>query len=236
MNGLAVERAFRNDSHARGRLPKACNLPEASNLYNSIIQTERDQKADEARIDDAIMNAENEITSLEQRQLASEELHDRITAVRDKAVLIIRDVRKNMQRRTLAAERIQKRLSDALRQHSRFARDDSADESLRAHFFQLMERTPTFALVEHLRDALEVGNTACAELIRFEFRCRDDRHEFMTPFEATLADVASNDPVEMRKRLANIWKAAVKVDVRVTALLKRVEPVRHNQEGATAAA
>jgi hypothetical protein len=193
---------------------------QALNLYKIIDQTERDQSADGTRIDDAIVRAEKEIARLEQRQLAPEQLREETVAIRDRAVLITREMRKQMQRRALAAKRVQDRMSDIFRQRSRFAISDSEDKSLRKHFMGLLERTETSALIDHLCDAVEVGNTACAELIRFEFQCRDDRHEFRPRFEAIVAKLCPEDPVEMRKRLVNIYKAIEKVDTRIANLLQ----------------
>jgi hypothetical protein len=210
--------------------------PEALNWHKRIVQAQRDQSADEARIDDAIMRAEKEIARLEQRRLAPGQLHEETIAIRDRALLIVRDVRKNMQRRAVVAKRMQDRLSDELRQSSRFATSDAEDNNLRKHFIGLLDRTATSALTDHLWHAVEAGNTACAELIRFEFQCRSDRHEFLSHFEAVVAKLSANDPVEMRKRLANICKAIDKVDARVIKLLQRVQPVGTPQEIATAVA
>jgi hypothetical protein len=204
--------------------------PEALKLHNRVLQTQRDQSADEARIDDAIMRAEKEIARLEQRRLAPDQLVKETIAIRDRAILIIRDVRKNMQRRALVAKRMQDSLSDDLRRSSRFAISDSEDTNLRKHFIGLLDHTATSALTHHLLHALEAGNTACAELIRFEFQCRDDRHEFMSHFEAVVAKFSPNDPVEMRKRLANVGKAIENIDGRVTNLLQLIQLVRTPQE------
>jgi hypothetical protein len=196
----------------------------ALTVLKRIVQTERDQKADEDRIDAAIARAGTEIASLEQRHLAPEELQRAITAIRDRVVLITRDVRKNMYKRTIAAKDMQECLSDDfLRQCSRFAKDDLEDAKLRTQFFELLARSPTFALIHHLEDAIEFGHVAWVENIRFEFRCRDDRFEYTANFEAILATIALHDPVEMRKRIANIRNATEKVDARVTDLLHRAQ-------------
>jgi hypothetical protein len=202
-------------------------IPEALNLHKRILQTERDQVADEVRIDDAITRAENEIARLQQRQLAFEQLQAAI--IRDRTILIVRDVRKNMQRRSLAAKRMEECLNDDfLRQRSRFARDNFEDEELRRKLLQLLQRTPTSGLIEHLHDAVEAGNFACAELIRFEFQCRDDRDEFRTGFEAMVEKLSRYDPVEMCKRLTNIEKATERVDARITLLQRAVRSSGQN--------
>jgi hypothetical protein len=213
--------ALSRKSHDRHHAEKA---GEPRTVLQRIVQTERDQKADEDRIDAAIARAETEIATMKQRHLAPEQLQGAITAIRDRAVLIIRDVRKNMHKRTIAAKEMQEYLSeDFLRQCSRFAEDDLEDAKLRTQFFELLARTPTFALIHQLEEAIEFGNLACAENIRFEFRCRDDRSEYTAHFEAIVATIALRDPVEMRKRFANIRNAAEKADARVADLLHRAQ-------------
>jgi hypothetical protein len=151
-------------------------------------------------------------------------LQKAIITIRDQAILTIRDVRKNMVKRAIAAKTMQGSVDDDFRRRrSRFAEDDLVDASLRTRCFEVLERTPTFELIHHLLKAIEVGNTACAESIRFEFQCRDDRHKYTASFEMIWAKIALHDPVEMRKRLANIRNAAEKVGARITDLLKRAQ-------------
>jgi hypothetical protein len=228
MHELAfVERDGRADDHC------AEQISEPLNLYKTILQTEREQMADAARIDDAITKAEHDIARLERRQLARRQLHDMVIAVRDRTILIIRDARKNMETRAFAAERMQACLNgEFLRLRSRFATDDLEDTNLRAQLLQRLERTPTSALTDRLRDAAQAGNAACAELIRFEFRCRDDRREFMARFEAVAARLAANDPVGMRRRIAGIRKAIARADARITGLRERVRLACAAEEGA----
>jgi hypothetical protein len=217
---------------ARPELQSNCGIgeeaTELSTLVKRIVQLERDQKADEDRIDAAITKTESEIARLEQRNLSAEELQKATITVRDRAILIIRDVRQNMVKRAIEAKNMQKSVDDDfLRQRSRFAADDLVDANLRTRFFKLLESTPTFVLVHHLLKAIEIGNAAYAEAIRFEFQCRNDRHRCMASFEMVLAKILLHDPVEMRKRLMNIRDAAEKVDTRVTDLLRRTTVGRY---------
>jgi hypothetical protein len=218
MHELAfAQRDGRADDHC------AEQISEPLNLYRTILQSEREQMADAARIDDAIAKADNDIARLERRRLARPERHDMIIAIRDRAILIIRDLRKNMETRAFAARRMQACLNgEFLRLRSRFATDDLEDRNLRTQLLERLERTPTSALTDRLRAAVQAGNAACAELIRFEFRCRDDRRKFMTRFEAVAAKLASNDPVEMRRRIAGIRKAIERADGRIAGLRERV--------------
>ena len=69
------------------------NYRKPSICTKRILQTERDQINDEARIDQAITLAENDIAHVQKRQLAFERSQAAIVTIRN-AVLIIRDVRK----------------------------------------------------------------------------------------------------------------------------------------------
>jgi hypothetical protein len=198
---------------------------ELAAVMRRIIQLDRDQRADEARIDAVIKKAEIEIAQLIQRHLAPEALWKAVGAIRDKTVLVTRDVRKNMHRRTNVAKELQKALgSDFLFQCSRFAADEIGDATLRTRFFNLLQRTPTSALPYHLKDAIQSRNFACAESIRFEFRCRADRHLYSANFEAIQELLRDKDPAEMQIRLSIVANAATKVDRRVTSLLQSVSP------------
>jgi hypothetical protein len=190
-----------------------------------IAQLERDQKADEVRINAAISKAESEIARLEHRNLDPDALWSALWAIRDKTVLMTRDVRKNMHKRTAVAKEMQETLSsDFIYRSNRFAIEDSADAALRTRFFNLLERTPTPGLIDHLKDAIENGNFACAESIRFEFKCREDRHLYSASFEAIEEQFRDEEPAEMQMLLVTIANAAATIDRRVTDLLQKVSP------------
>ena len=199
----------------------AASVEERFDWPTRILQLERDQKADGTRIDYAIAQAQREIVAL-RRHVGGQELQRSINVVRDRIILTVRDVRKNMARRTIAAKNMQGIVDDSfLRRSSRFATDDRTDEKLRARFFELLARTPTYSLLQHLMDAIDAGNSACAENIRFEFQCREDRQQYAATFHMILDKHAFRDPVEMRRRIANIRKVADDADARITGLLRR---------------
>ena len=188
-----------------------------------ILQLERDQKDDGTRIDYAIAQAEREIVASGRRHLGPKELQRSVDVIRDRIILAVRDVRRNLVKRTIAAKNMEQTVDQRfLHQKLRFAADDLIDEELRARFFELLARTPTSSLLHHLEDALEAGNFACAENIRFEFQCRDDRHQYSGTFQMILDKHAVRDPVAMRRRLANIRKVADEADARITDLLAKV--------------
>jgi len=187
----------------------ASEISKPLNLYRTIFQTERDQTADAARICDAIAKAEGEIAKLERLPFPAQQLHTAVIAVCDRVIGTIRDVQRNMEGRVLASERMLWCLNDEfLRQRSRFATDDLEDRTLRAQLFELLECTPTSALA--------------------------DRDEFMGRFEAVAAKVASNDPVEMRKRIASIRKAIERVNAGLRRLRERVRAACPSQEDISA--
>jgi hypothetical protein len=226
---VSIEGMGRADKYA------ALQASEALESYRRILQIESEQRADAARIDDVIRRAEEEIARIEQRHLTPRQLHDASTAVCDRAVLITRNVRKNMQSRMLAAKRMEPCLGGAsLLQRARFAADDSEDEKLRWRFFELLERTPTSALADRLLKAMQSGGLALAELIRFEFQCREDRREFMPRFEAILAKFSPEDPIAIYKRIASVCKAVEKVDAKIAGLLKRVPPIGPTEDAVAA--
>jgi hypothetical protein len=70
-------------------------------LKNAIEaeRAERDQEADCARIDAAIVVSEQDITALEDQQLDQLEMQKRWSAIRDRTILAIRDVVHNVARR-----------------------------------------------------------------------------------------------------------------------------------------
>jgi len=194
---------------------------EVSALIKRIVQLERDQKADEGRIDAVLRKAHIEIADLKRRHLDPEALRHALAAIRDNTALLIRDVRKNMHKRIMAARKLKEVLgAHSLAQHTRFASEDVIDAALRTKFFKLLQRMSTSALLYYLKATIETGNFACAESIRFEFRCRSDRHLYSAEYEAIRAIQRDDDPAEMQIRLLTITNAAAKVDKRVTDLLK----------------
>ncbi len=189
-------------------------------MQRKVLEIERDQKADLARIDKAITNADAQIVALKKRELGQEELRKQIADIRDRTVLVLRDVRKNMTERAAAAKTMQELLTRSLRQRSRFAQDSVTDAKLRASFFATLEGIPTFALLVHFTEAMKAGDVARADCIRFEFQTRDDSHEYAATSAALFAKLARSDPANIRKRLANICRLAEMADVKITELFR----------------
>jgi hypothetical protein len=65
-------------------------------MQRKVLEIERDQTADLARVDNAIALAEVRISALKKRQLGPEELSRKTSDIRDGTILAVRDVRRNM--------------------------------------------------------------------------------------------------------------------------------------------
>ena len=190
-----------------------------------VLEIERRQLADYARVDYAITKGEDEIAALEELWLGPNELRRKTSVVRDETVLAVREVRNNMAKRALTAKKMKGSLVESLRQRSRFAVVDTVDASLRARCFASLECIPTLTLICHFIDAMNAGDLARAECIRFEFLTREDRHEYSVTSRAIFAQFSPSEPADILKRIAKICRAAEMADARVVDLYRRRDPI-----------
>src|SRR5260370_273159 len=177
-------------------------------MLPKVLEIERHQLADYARVDYAITKGEDEIAALEELCLGPNELRREASVVRDRTVLAVREVRNNMAKRAITAKNMQGSLVESLRQRSRFSVVDTVDASLRARCFASLECIPTLTLLCHFIDAMKAGDFARAESVRFEFLTREDRHEYVVTSRAIFAQFAPFEPSDILKRIAKICLAA----------------------------
>src|SRR5258707_8960294 len=85
-------------------------------MLPKVLEIERHQLADYARVDYAITKGEHEIAALEELWLGPNELRKETSVVRDRTVLAVREVRKNMAKRAITAKNMQGSLVESLRQ------------------------------------------------------------------------------------------------------------------------
>ena len=64
-------------------------------MLPKVLEIERHQLADYARVDYAITKGEDEVAALEERRLGPNELRREASVVRDRTVLAVREVRNN---------------------------------------------------------------------------------------------------------------------------------------------
>jgi hypothetical protein len=190
-----------------------------------VLEIERRQLADYARVDYAITKGEDEIAALEELWLGPNELRRETSVVRDRTVLAVREVRNNMAKRAITAKKMQGSLVESLRQRSRFAVVDSVDASLRARCFASLECIPTLTLICHFIDAIKTGDFGRAESVRFEFLTREDRHEYAVTSRAIFAQFTPSEPAGILKRIAKICRAAEMADARVIELFRRCDRI-----------
>src|SRR6201993_1053540 len=150
-------------------------------MLPKVLEIERRQLADYARVDYAITKGEDEIAALEELWPGPDDLRREISVVRDRTVLAVREVRKNMAKRAIAAKNMRGPLVESLRQRSRFAVADTVDASLRARCFASLECIPTLTLICHFIDAIKAGGFARAARGRFVFFNPQEREEKFVP-------------------------------------------------------
>ncbi len=184
-------------------------------MQEKVIQIEREQRADLARIEKAITQAEAALGSLSARRLSPDQLRKELCETRDRTVLAVRDVRKNMVKRAAVARTMQETLAKTLRQSLHFAEDSITDAKLRVNLFALLERTPTFALLDLFIEAMTVGDIARAESIRFEFCTREDAHLYVATSQSLFAKFPPSDPAKLLKQVDNIGWLADMADKRI---------------------
>jgi len=201
------------------------SLPGMTTMLSKVLEIERRQLADYARVDYAITKGEDEIAALEELRLG-DKLRRKTSVVRDRTVLAVREVRKNMAKRAVAAKNMRGSLVESLRQRSRFAVADTVDASLRARCFASLACIPTLTLLCHFIDAIKASDFARAESVRFEFHTREDRHEYVVTSRTIFAQFAPpSDPADILKRIAKICRAAEMADARVVDLFRRCDPI-----------
>src|SRR5258707_9352270 len=94
-------------------------------MLPKVLEIERHQLADYARVDYAITKGEDEVAALEALWLGRNELQKDTSVVRDRTVLAVHEVCKHMAKRPITAKNMQGSLVESLRQRSRFAVADA---------------------------------------------------------------------------------------------------------------
>jgi CHAT domain-containing protein len=170
---------------------------------------ERDQDADCARIDAATAMAEQEIAALEGQHLDPHEI--RRSAIRDRTILAIRDVRRNIANRARDAKETETSIIEKL------LRQESDGRILR-EFSATLQEVPTKALLDYLGYLIEIGDLARIQSVCAVFAGRDDRQRYKVAFDSILSQFAFAECGALAGRLARIYRSAEKADAKVAAL------------------
>ena len=180
-------------------------------MLKDIIEAERDQNADCARIGAAIHLGEQDIAALESRQLDSDEARKRWCAIRDRTILAIRDVRRNVIKRANEAKETERWMIE------KFFREKANGNPLH-EFSVTLQDIPTKGLLDYLCYLIRVGDPARVQCVRVAFKARLDHHRYNVTFDRMLAGFAFAESGDMGERLARICRSAEKADARVVDL------------------
>jgi hypothetical protein len=134
-----------------------------------VERAERDQDADFARIDAAIDAAEKAITALEGRQLCPDKRRKEWSAIRDRTILAIRDVRDNIIKRATQAKQTESWMV------KKWLREVSDGRVLR-EFTADLQKVPTRGLVDYLRYLIQFGDLARIQSVSAVFAVRPDNN------------------------------------------------------------
>lgn len=187
-------------------------------MLKNMVAAERDQQADCARVDHALRLAEAEIAFLETRELDIDELHRRRSVIRDRTILAIRDVRQNMAKRALAAKATEKSMTNEFIRHDPGFSRDYVVPHLNA-FAAMLERTPSFGPVDHLRKLIADGDRDLDKSILLALEAREDSRIYAAMLERILAQLELAGRTKMQEHLTIMTRAAERADARITDLL-----------------
>lgn len=174
-------------------------------------RAERDQDADCARIDAAIGLAKQDIAFLQGRQLDPDEMREKWSAIRDRTIFVIRDVRRNIVKRANEAKETERWMIEQL------LREESNGGVIREFSAELQE-VPTKALLDYLRYLIQIDDLARIQSVRVAFAARVDRQRYDASFDRMLAQFALEKYGDLGKRLVRICRWAEKTDAAVAAL------------------
>ena len=174
-------------------------------------QAERDQDADCARIDAATAEAEREIAALDGQHLEPHDMRREWSAIRDRTILAIRDVRRDIAKRARDAKETETWIVEKL------VRQES-NGRIQQEFSATLREVPTKALLDYLRYLIQVGDLARIQSVCGVFGGRDDRQRYKVAFDSMLSQFAFAESGALGERLVRIRRSAEKVDERVTAL------------------
>ena len=120
---------------------------------DEVERAERDQDADCARIDAAIDAAEKAIAAIEARQPYPDERREQLSAIRDRTILAIRNVRHNIMKRANKAKQterwmVQKWLHEV------------NDDRILSEYTADLQKVPTQGLFDYLGYLIRVDDLA----------------------------------------------------------------------------
>jgi len=188
-------------------------------MLKDVVQVERDQEADCGRIDAAVSLAETALAAL----ASSDDSHKRRCELRDRTILSVADVRRNIIRRARQAEETRRKMIKAFFH-------DKVPSQRTIEYAAMLHDVPTSALVHHLRYLIRSGELDRVEGVFHAFENRADRHFYIGAFDEIAAESAfANSGDELAERLARICRLADETDAKLTDLwFRHISPKTRN--------
>jgi hypothetical protein len=182
-------------------------------MLKDVVQAERDQEADCARINDAVGLAEAQLAARARR----DEIHKFWPATRETTILAVADVRRNIIWRADKARQRLKEMGET------FFRKNGTDAA--SSYSAYLEDMPTKSLLDHLKYLIRTDELDRVRGVRAAFEKRVDRHPYVFAFEEIAAQsVGSDSGDDVAKRLARICRLSEAVDAKLTDLWFRQFP------------
>jgi hypothetical protein len=186
-------------------------------MFKDAVEAERveqDQDADCARIDAVIGLAKQDIAALRGQQVDPDELREKWSAIRDRTILAIRDVRRNVVERANEARETTTWMIEKVEQTLRA----ESDPRVIREFSAELREVPTEALLDYLRYLIKFGDVARIQSVRDVFAARADHHRYNASFERTLAQFALPKFGDLGERLVRICRSAEETDATLADL------------------
>ena len=178
---------------------------------SEVERAERDQEADTARINAAVEAAEKAIIALASRQLDPKKMRDECSAIRDRTILAVRDVRHNIINRANSAKETERWMVE------KWLRE-VADAKVLHEFTVELQKVATRDLVDYLRYLIQVGDLTRIQSVNAVFAARADNERYKVSFEKMLARFTLSQCGSTGARIANICELAERVDLQITGL------------------
>lgn len=179
---------------------------------DEVERAEREQTADCARIDAAIDAAEKAIAAVEARQPYPDERREQLSAIRDRTILAIRNVRHNIMQRASKAKQterwmVQKWLHEV--NDGRILREFTAD----------LQKVPTQRLLDYLCYLVRIDDLARIQSVNAIFAERADKERYAAAFEKMVGQFTLSKCGVLGARIAKIYQSAESIDTKIAQVL-----------------
>jgi hypothetical protein len=191
-----------------------------------VERAERHQEADSARINAAADAAEKAITALITGQLDPTEIRNEWSAIRDRTILDIRDVRHNIIKRATAAKETERWMVEKWL-------GEVNDAKILHQFTADLKKVPTRDLVDYLRYLIQVGDLARIQSVNAVFAARVDNRRYKAGFDKMLGQFTLSQCGTIGARIAKICDLAESVDLKITHLFSAPPSPLHVACGAS---